>query len=67
MLIEDLERKVAEQLEKGGLCIVSDEELRLVWPSERDRGAEVARFATEHNWMLLSYAEEQGAIFASRK
>jgi hypothetical protein len=62
--MKQLERMVADTLEKEGLCIVPEEHLRRVWPDDTDRHVQVARFADKHAWMLFSYSDYQGAIFA---
>ena len=66
-LMQRLERMISEQLEKRGLCPVPDEELRRVWPDDIERRYQVARFAQAHGWMLLSYTDDKGAIFAPAK
>ena len=63
---QDLVRLVADELEKRSSCKVSNDELRKIWPDAEKRRHQIARFAKDHNWFLLSYNEDDGAIFYRR-
>jgi len=64
--MERLRRTVSEALEKQLSCQIPDDEIRRIWPNDSDRHYQLARFANENQWLLLSYTQDEGAIFYRR-
>ena len=59
-----LAAQIQRQLEYGEQCFVYEFELIRTWPlNEKDRGAKIAAFATEHGFRLRFYRMGWCAVF----
>jgi len=64
--MESLADQITDALEKQGVYVVQDEELRRIWPDTRNRYRQVKDFATSHGWRLFAYGDGRGAMFARK-
>jgi len=64
--MEPLENQITDALEKQGVYVVRDEELRQIWPDPRHRYIQVKDFAAAHGWRLFAYGDGRGAMFAKK-
>ena len=64
--MESLEHQINTALERQGVFVVEDEELRRLWPDARHRYIQVKDFAAAHGWRLFAYSDGRGAMFAKK-
>ena len=63
-MMSTLETQIQCQLDYGEQCTVYEFELIRTWPlNEKDRGAKIAAFATEHGFRLRFYRMGWCAVF----
>jgi len=64
--MESLAHQITDALERQGVYVVRDEELRRIWPDAKNRYIQVKDFATSHGWRLFAYGDGRGAMFAKK-
>ena len=64
--MKSLADEITHLLERQGVCVIRDEELRRIWPDGRSRYLRVKDFATSHGWRLFAYGDGRGAMFAKK-
>lgn len=59
-----LASRIADELKRAKHYAVYESDLRRIWPpSDKEREAKIAQFATERGWRLRFYSEGLCAIF----
>lgn len=63
MRVETMTREISEGVQKDGVYVIRDEDLRRLWPDLRYRYLQVKDFAAAHGWRVFAYGDRRGAMF----
>ena len=64
--MKSLAHQITDALERQGVYVIRDEELRRIWPDAKNRYLQVKDFANSHGWRLFAYGDGRGAMFAKK-
>jgi hypothetical protein len=63
MRVETVAREISEALQKNAVYLISDADLRQLWPDLQQRYTQIKEFAAAHGWRLFAYGDGRGAMF----
>jgi hypothetical protein len=64
--VNNLVQRISKAIVSQGLCFISDDKLRRIWPDPELRYIRVRKFAAEHGWRLFAYEHARGAMFVRK-
>ena len=63
MRVETVAREISEALQKNAVYLISDADLRQLWPDLQQRYTQVKEFAAALGWWLFAYGVGGGEMF----